>query len=119
MKNLKLFLLFIGFAFYFSSCESLEKTDLVRSEVITNVQGKTLAYELYLTGTEKYRYNFILAGPQDTTQLFEIRFTDETANNMAMEIEQGNNRIKIKLDKKIVPQSKTVDGFTYELEGIK
>ncbi|MBK0403709.1 hypothetical protein I5M27_11980 [Adhaeribacter sp. BT258] len=119
MKNLRLFLVFFGLAFYFSSCDALEKTDRVRSEVITEVKGKNLVYEMWLTGTEKFHYKFMLAGPQDTTQLFEAKFQDPTASEAIMEIEQTNSGLKIVLDKQIEKQTKTVDGVTYELEGKK
>jgi hypothetical protein len=119
MKNLKLFLALFSILFFFSSCESLEKTDLVRREVITKVENKTLVYELYLTGLDKYRYTFKLVGTQDSTQLFEAHFTDETANYMNIDIEQEKNNIRIILDKPVEHQTKTVDGFTYELASAK
>ena len=119
MKNCCTFFGLIGFLFCLNSCESLEKTDLVRSEVITNVKGKNLVYKMYLTGTDKYRYNFMLASPKDTTQLFETHFTDESANYVEMEVEQNQNSLKILIDKQIEPQAKTIDGFTYKLEATK
>lgn len=119
MKNIRLFLLLSGFVFALSSCDSLEKTDRVRSEVITEVKGKNLVYEMWLTGTEKFHYKFMLAGPQDTVQLFEAKFQDPTASEAVIEIEQTGSGFKIVLDKQIEKQSKTVDGVTYELEGTK
>ena len=119
MKNLCLFLLLSGFVFALASCDSLEKTDRVRSEVITDVKGKNLIYEMWLTGTEKFHYKFMLAGPQDTTLLFETRFQDPNANEAVIEIEQTRSGLKIVLDKQIEKQTKTVDGVTYELEGKK
>ena len=119
MKNRNLFLLLFAFVCCLSSCEALEKTDLIKREVITDVKGKSLVYEMYVTGLDKYRYNYKLVSPQDSTQLFEVRFMDETANNMEMEIEQSRNRIKIILDRPTEHQTKTVDGFTYELQGTK
>ena len=119
MKNLNLFLLLFGFVFTLSSCDALEKTDRVRSEVITEVKGKNLVYEMWLTGTEKFHYKFMLAGPQDTTQLFETKFQDPTAAEAVMDIRQTSTGLKILLDKQIEKQSKTVDGVTYELEGTK
>ncbi|MFC5271072.1 hypothetical protein [Adhaeribacter terreus] len=119
MKILRDLLVFFSFVFTLASCDALEKTDRVRSEVITEVKGKNLMYEMWLTGTEKFHYKFILAGPQDTTQLFEARFQDPTASEAIMEIEQTGSGLKIVLDKQIEKQSKTVDGVTYELEGKK
>ncbi|HSI90902.1 MAG TPA: hypothetical protein VK927_07265 [Adhaeribacter sp.] len=102
-----------------TSCEALEKTDMIRSEPIMQVQDQTLIYEMYLTGTDKYRYAYKLVNAQDTTQLFEAKITDETANNLGMEIEKTGNGYKIILDKPIEKQQKTVDGVTYQLEGTK
>lgn len=118
MKNLTLFLLLLTFGFL-SGCDALEKTDRVRSEVITEIKGKNLVYEMWVTGTEKFHYKFMLAGPQDTTQLFEARFQDPTASEAVMEIEQTRAGLKINLDKQIETQTKTVDGVTYELVGTK
>ena len=119
MKNLRLFLLLSGFVFTLASCDALEKTDRVRSEVITEVKGKNLVYEMWLTGTEKFHYKFMLTSPQDTTQLFEARFQDPTASEAIMEIRQTRTGLKILLDKQIEGQTKTVDGVTYELQGTK
>ena len=119
MKNLNLLLLLFAFVCLLSSCDALEKTDMVRSEVITEVKGKNLVYEMWLTGTEKFHYKFMLTGPQDTTQLFEARFQDPTASEAIMEIRQTRTGLKILLDKQIEGQSKTVDGVTYELQGTK
>jgi hypothetical protein len=119
MKALCIFFAFFVFTLSMSSCDSLEKTDRVRSEVITEVKGKNLVYEMWLTGTEKFHYKFMLAGPQDTVQLFEAKFQDPTASEAVIEIEQTGSGFKIVLDKQIEKQSKTVDGVTYELEGKK
>src|SRR5690606_26119015 len=112
-------LLISGFVFTLASCDALEKTDRVRSEVITEVKGRNLVYEMWLTGTEKFHYRFMLAGPQDTLQLFDAKFQDPTASEAIMEIEQTRSGLKILLDKQIEKQTKTVDGVTYELEGTK
>ena len=119
MKYSKLIFLLFGFVIFLSSCEALEKTDLVKSETITTVEGKAVVYEMYVTGLDKFRYNFSLAGIKDTTQLFEARFTDETASDVAMEIEQTRKHLKIKLDRPTPTQTKTINGFTYELSGTK
>lgn len=102
-----------------TGCEGLEKTDKVRSEVLTQVNGKSLLYEMHLTGLDKYRYVYRLAGPQDTTQIFETRFTDETGNYAGMELEQTPNGLKIILDRPVEKQTKTIDGVIFELEGTK
>ncbi len=117
MKNAGRFLLLFIFMCCLSSCEGLEKTDLVKRQTITQVQNKDLVYELYLTGLDKYRYTYKLVGPQDSTQLFEAKFLDETANNLEMEIEQSGKRLKIILDRPTETQTKTVDGVTFELAG--
>ena len=119
MKYINLIFLFFGFVILLSSCEALEKTDLVKSEIITTVQGKAVIYEMHVTGLDKFRYNFLLAGLKDTTQLFEARFTDETACDVAMEIEQTHKHLKIKLGRPTPTQTKVIDGFTYELQGSK
>jgi hypothetical protein len=119
LKNLKP-LLFLPFVFsMLTGCEGLEKTDKIRSEVLTEVKGKSLVYEMYLTGLDKYRYVYKLAGPQDTTQLFETSFTDASGNYASMELEQTRKGLKILLDRPIEKQSKTVEGVTFELEGTK
>jgi hypothetical protein len=119
MKNAGRFLLLFIFIACLSSCEGLEKTDLIKRQTITQVQNKELVYEMYLTGLDKYRYTYKLVGPQDSTQLFEAKFTDETANNLEMEIEQSSNRFRIILDRPTETQTKTVDGVTFELAGTK
>jgi hypothetical protein len=119
MKNLKLLPVLFGLLLCCCGCEGLEKTDLIERKEIMNIDNKSLLYELHLTGLDKYRYTYKLATNHDTIQLFETRYTDETANNITMEIEHERNRIKLLLDRPTEHQSKTVDGITYELEGTK
>src|SRR5688500_15434069 len=95
MKNLCLYCLLFLFAGILISCDALEKTDKVRSEVITGVKGKNLVYEMWLTGAEKFHYKFLLAGPQDTTQLFETRFQDAGGAEAIMDIRQTGTGLKI------------------------
>lgn len=119
LKIIKCFLLPLFLLAFLAGCEGLEKTDKIRSEVLTKVNGKSLVYEMYLTGLDKYRYVYRLAGPGDTTQIFETSFTDDSGNYAGMELEQTRNGLKIILERPVEKQTKTIDGFTFELEGTK
>ena len=117
MKKLSLLLLSGGLVFALGSCDSLEKTDKVRSEIVTATNGDTLVYEMYLTGLKKFRYEFNVVNNRDTTSVFETSFEDSKGNEAMMEIEPINGGLRITLDKPVDDQTKTVNGVIYELKG--
>ena len=119
IKNLKLLALLGAAIVTFSACEALQDEAAVKSETITEINGRSFVYELFKTGPDKYRYEFNLIGPADTTQIMTADLHASDGNEPTMEIEQGRNSIKVLVDKPIGTGSKTIDGFTFEIVGSK
>ena len=61
---------------FFGGCSILEQNDFVVSETISNGMNERIYYNVYKTGIDNYRFEFLATNNSDTIKLFEYYLND-------------------------------------------
>jgi hypothetical protein len=81
---------------FFGGCSFIEQNDFVLSETISNEANERIYYNVYQTGIDNYRFEFIATNNSDTTKLFEYYLNDAVYKAMKFSNSKTRDTLKIK-----------------------
>jgi hypothetical protein len=64
------------FLMFLNNCYYFEQNDFIKSVTISNETNEHIFYNVYQTGIDNYRFEFLATYGTDTTKLFEYYLND-------------------------------------------
>jgi hypothetical protein len=91
IKRLNPYYIFYFTLFFFLiECSYFEMNKFVTSEIIMKEENETFYYNVFQTGIDNYRFEFLAIGKSDTMKLFEYYLNDAAFS--ALKFTNSKNR---------------------------
>jgi len=107
--------------FFFVGCSVFNQNDFIKDQNIkvdfsNNI---TIAYKLYQTGIDNYRYEFYIVQEIDTFKLFDAFLNDATYKNVKFEIVEKKDTIFIYSNYNLGEIEKQIEELNFKLIKLK